>query len=325
MAETIEHQGMAADNTEIWLDQVARPRDYNELDWVNARSLLHPVVELADPTGEELLIDIGTGTGAVLRYVAPHVRHAIGVDVSKAMLAQIPADSAPNISLALADMRGHTAFPDGYADIVTTRMMLHDLLNPKGAIEESWRLVRPGGKLVAAEYVTDVCSPAAVEQTDAFEANLHPSSLIDEQHFGAPSEALVAFHRHLFGLKKEPDRFLWTAADFTELFSEVCGTDGTVSVSYSMTPFNSVGNWLGKSGFGTAVKQQGLLACLALPPDLQQELGLTITVHGSPVNPADQPEWTAQYAAASPEARETMGIDAKIHRVFANVMAEKKA
>jgi hypothetical protein len=62
-----------------------------------------------------------------------------------------------------------------------------------------------------------------------------------------------------------------------------------------------------------------------MPPEIQRELGLTITVDGQPIGLAEQAELAGRYASADPEAREAMGVDAKIHRVFANVVVKKKS
>jgi SAM-dependent methyltransferase len=322
MSEPSGHAAAVIDNTGIWLDAAQRPRDYNELDWVNARSLLQPVVELGQPAETDTYVDIGTGTGAVLRHVAPFVGRAIGVDISPAMLGRVDTKGYGNISLHQADMRGRTSFPDGFADLVTTRMMLHDLTDPKAAIAETWRLVRSGGRLVASEYVTDICLPQAVQQTDAFENGERDSSLINDALFSSPSPELVEFHRGLFALKNEPDRFLWTAEEFRHLFAVVC-YGGNVSMQRSMTPFNSVNNWLGKSGFGLGVKQNGILSCMELAPELRNELGLVITANGQPIEPSELPELAATYRRAGKDGREAMQVDAKIHRVFANVVVQR--
>src|SRR3989344_6892971 len=131
----------------IWLDAAQRPREYAGLDWVQAKSLLHPVLELAQPTDNDIVVDVGTGTGAVLSYLAPYAKAGIGIDISRPMLSQID-QSAGNVLIVNADARDAIPMPDEVADVVTTRMMLHDVQKPESAIAEAWRLVKPGGRLI---------------------------------------------------------------------------------------------------------------------------------------------------------------------------------
>ena len=306
----------------IWLDAAQRPREYAGLDWVQAKSLLHPVLELAQPTDNDIVVDVGTGTGAVLSYLAPYAKAGIGIDISRPMLSQID-QSAGNVLIVNADARDAIPMPDEVADVVTTRMMLHDVQKPESAIAEAWRLVKPGGRLIASEYVVDLASSDAIARTDAFEAGTTSSSIMSKDHFQAPSNSLVQLHRDLFTLKHEPERYLWTGSEFEELFQATCNEHASIENYFSVTPFNSVANWLGKSGFELSVKQNGLMLCMAAPDELKQEAGIVITQSGKPILQTEHPELMARYQDADSETRETMDIDAKIHRVFANVLVTK--
>lgn len=309
-------------DVDIWLDAAQRPREYAGLDWVQARSLLHPVLELAQPSDEDLVIDVGTGTGAVLSYLAPYVKMGVGIDISRPMLSQIDQTSG-NVHIVNADARDAIPLPDEVADIVTTRMMLHDVQKPESAIAEAWRLVKPGGKLIASEYVVDLANSEAIAQTDAFEAGATVSSIMSKDNFRAPSTGLVQLHRDLFTLKHEPERYLWTGDEFEELFQTNCYEHASIENYFSVTPFNSVANWLGKSGFELSVKQNGLMLCMLAPDELKQEAGIIITQFGTPVPPTEHAELVERYQATDSETREAMDLDAKIHRVFANIVVTK--
>lgn len=311
-------------NTDIWLDESQRPREYAGLDWVKARSLLHPFLELSAPKGDETLVDLGTGTGAILNYLAPHVGTAVGVDISSAMLSQV-SRLTERMALLQADARGAVALRSEAADIVTTRMMLHDLESPGDALREAWRLVKPGGKLIASEFVMQMAKPGAIGLTDSFEGGFSDTSLIPERFFAPPSQDVVDFHRELFTLKREPDRYLWTGQEFEEVCREACYGAAEVGLHFSMTPFNSVANWLGKSGFGLAVKQEGLMMHMATPPALKDELGLVISQAGEPVRSESHDQLLAAYFQAEEQQRESMEVDAKVSRVFANVVITKAA
>lgn len=305
----------------IWLDPSQRPREYTQLDWVNADSLLNPLLELAQPTEHDVLVDVGTGTGAVLNYFSPHIKTGIGIDISSSMLSQI--DSADHKLLVMnADARD-MPFADETVDIVTTRMMLHDLKQPGEVIAEMWRIIKPGGRLVASEYVVDLADPEAIEQTDDFEEGSVDSAIIDGKYFRAPSAAVLGLHRALFALKHEPERHLWTGEEFKELFISGCEGAESVENHFSVTPYNSVANWLGKSGFEAEVKQEGLIACLECPDEVKQELSMIITLGGEPISAEAQADLLARYRSAGSADREVFELDAKIHRVFANIVVTK--
>jgi len=115
------------------------------------RDALRVALELADVHRGERVLDVGTGTGALLRELARRnagPAQVIGVDRSHAMLSGacgLPA----SWRLIVADARA-LPFPDGSFSVVTVSCVLH-LLQPEdrtrvlGAIR---RVVRPGVRVV---------------------------------------------------------------------------------------------------------------------------------------------------------------------------------
>ena len=305
-----------------WVNPTRRPHGYGQLNWANNEIGLRAVLEMAAPKGmQELrgksLADIGTGTGLVVRYLAPHVAKAVGVDVSEPMLHQV--SPYPNLRLVAADST-RLPLPDESVDIVTTRMMLHGLPKPQAALKEAWRILRPGGRLVASEYVIDKCNENGVTQ-----ARQADTVFLDKSFFTEPSSEELDFHRQLFDLKHEPERFLWTANEFTKLVSNACPDAADVTTHYSLIPFNSVENWLSKSGQGDFVAPVGLLVCLL--PWNHPKYGVQVTdLDGKPLSEGKRDELA--YRCITALATNTMpdfqGVDAKIHRAFANVAVTKK-
>lgn len=121
-------------------------------DWQLAleRTALTAAAELAAIEPFELLLDVGTGTGGMLRRLAavqsPHF--ASGIDTEPRMLRQA-AQHSSSWPLVLADARWLPFLGESF-HIVTASYVLH-LLRPEAALQvlrEAWRVLRPGGRIV---------------------------------------------------------------------------------------------------------------------------------------------------------------------------------
>jgi ubiquinone/menaquinone biosynthesis C-methylase UbiE len=116
------------------------------------RPALQAAVELAAPRPEDRLLDLGTGTAALLRELArlpSRPREAVGVDTSPKMLGRARG-LPPGWRLELGDAQS-LPFADSSFDIVTATYLLH-LLDPHGVrnvLLEARRLLAGGGRFVA--------------------------------------------------------------------------------------------------------------------------------------------------------------------------------
>ena len=115
------------------------------------RPALAAAVALVDPHRDDDLLDVGTGTGALLRELARHAdypRKAIGVDPSARMLAKVPA-LPDGWTLETADAR-RLPFADDAFSVVTAAYLLHvvDAATRREIISECRRVLRAGGRLV---------------------------------------------------------------------------------------------------------------------------------------------------------------------------------
>ena len=115
------------------------------------RAALVAAVALAEPHRDDVLLDVGTGTGGLLRELArrrDQPRNVIGVDISAAMLAK--AHTLPNgWALETADAR-RLPFAEGTFSVVTAAYLLHvvDAAARRQIIRECHRVLRTGGRLV---------------------------------------------------------------------------------------------------------------------------------------------------------------------------------
>lgn len=315
---------------EEWLDPNRRPGLYNQLDWARDEAGLQAILDLASPNGigelnDKVLIDIGTGTGHVLTYIAPYVREAIGVDISPAMLQQ--ADLRQNVRLITADVTEKLALPDGSADVVTTRMMLHGLTNMAAvseAISEMWRLVRPGGRFIASEYVLDTNWVQSSEYLQQLLGKLPTLSVLS--NYVSDSNVGV-LNYGLFTAKGEPRRFLWTDDEFAELVVNICKTGvGEVIKKFCILQHNSVGNWLRNNGLSDRAVGFALMQCMWIPHWAKPLVGMQVSVGGNRLSFTEQDSYLydCMLQVAAGDVPDFNGLDVAMDRKFANVAVVKE-
>ncbi len=143
----------------------AEAADYfgrNAAQWDRLRSLHTDEAEVeaavlraAGPGPFRRLVDLGTGTGRMLRLLAPRAWAATGLDLSQSML-NIARAEAEAAGLAQAELRHgdifRTGLPDGAADLVIVHQVLHYLSDPAAALAEAARLLEPGGRLLVVDF-----------------------------------------------------------------------------------------------------------------------------------------------------------------------------
>jgi len=135
----------------------SRPVDWSRLagayNWQLSleRAALAAAVDLADPRRDDVWLDVGTGTGGLLRELArrpERPRVAIGVDDSAAMLGR--ARAVPlEWPLETGDAR-RLRFADGSFSVVSATYLLH-VVDPAARLQiiaEAHRVLETGGRFV---------------------------------------------------------------------------------------------------------------------------------------------------------------------------------
>ena len=106
------------------------------------------------------LLDIGTGTGRMLRLLSSRTNKAVGIDISPQMLrlarAQLSEAGLGKFSVRYGDMY-HLDFPNASFDTVTIDQVLTEAHEPLRVLEEASRLIRPGGNLILVAYQDEAC------------------------------------------------------------------------------------------------------------------------------------------------------------------------
>lgn len=115
------------------------------------------LVRLAAPAPADRALDVACGPGTLLLALAPFVRHAAGVDLTAAMLAQARqrvAEASPSGLVSL--VRGaaeRLPFRDGAFSLVVNTYALHHFGEPRLVLREMARVVESGGRVVISDLV----------------------------------------------------------------------------------------------------------------------------------------------------------------------------
>tara|TARA_R110002110_G_C13445391_1_gene716566 strand:- start:730 stop:1722 length:993 start_codon:yes stop_codon:yes gene_type:complete len=146
----------------IRADRAAAYFRANAEEWDRIRSLYVPEdkVEQAMLTfgirdDIELMADLGTGTGRMLELFGPKAKAGIGIDLSPEMLAlaraQLAEPALQHCSVRQGDLYD-LPMQDETVGLVTLHMVLHYLDDPAASIIEAARVLKPGGRLLIADF-----------------------------------------------------------------------------------------------------------------------------------------------------------------------------
>ncbi|MDX1649043.1 MAG: methyltransferase domain-containing protein [Myxococcota bacterium] len=124
---------------------------------------LEALIEVAAPRGDEQVLDLGCGTGHTALALAPRVARVVGLDLTGAMLVEArtlaDARGVANLRLPRGDVEA-LPFADGAFDLATCRYAAHHFPDPRRALAEAARVLRPGGRLLLHDVVAPE-TPAA--------------------------------------------------------------------------------------------------------------------------------------------------------------------
>jgi len=128
-----------------------RSEVYDKLDWVSKSEFMRMLLIECAPKADDIVLDVGIGTGAVASSLAPFVNEVIGIDISPDMIAHI-GRKLDDIKCRIMDVV-ELDFADDSFDLVTARMVFHHISDINKASRNIFRVLKPGGKLVLAEGV----------------------------------------------------------------------------------------------------------------------------------------------------------------------------
>jgi SAM-dependent methyltransferase len=163
-----------------------------------SRQAAEQVFKLAAIAPGQKVLDVGTGAGSPALEAAPHVGPSgriVGIDSAPSMIgaARRRAEELGIGNAEFFEMEGeHMSFPDGSFDVIISRYAYPHFTNASAAFRESFRVLRPGGRLAAAmhgavERNPYICAPIAA--LAAFHPN--PSPLTERGPFALHTPGLL--------------------------------------------------------------------------------------------------------------------------------------
>jgi len=116
-----------------------------------------------NPKRGERILDIAAGTGTSSVALSHTGAHVVAADFSEGMIKVGRERHAgnPNVEFVQADATA-LPFADGEFDAVTISFGLRNVVEPKKAIAEFYRVTKPGGRVVICEFSTPPFTPIRV-------------------------------------------------------------------------------------------------------------------------------------------------------------------
>jgi ubiquinone/menaquinone biosynthesis C-methylase UbiE len=117
---------------------------------------LSRMVEFAQLRGSERVLDAGCGAGHTALAFAPHVVEVVAYDLTPAMLDQVDKLATERGLLNIVTRQGDVEalpFENASFDWVVTRYSAHHWPQPIAALDEFYRVLKPGGRFLLSDIV----------------------------------------------------------------------------------------------------------------------------------------------------------------------------
>jgi ArsR family transcriptional regulator len=141
------------DRMRAFFDEVAGRFGRNYVPGKSWQAVAEALLRLLPPM---VIADLGAGEGAFSLLLAQRATKVIAVDNSARMIEvgreQAQRQGVKNLEYRLGDME-EVPIEDAAVDLVFFSQSLHHALHPERAVEEAWRILKPGGRIAILDLV----------------------------------------------------------------------------------------------------------------------------------------------------------------------------
>jgi ubiquinone/menaquinone biosynthesis C-methylase UbiE len=145
--------GKRKDKLRGYFDELAGRFGRNYVPGRSWKGLSEMFLKLMPPL---VVADLGAGEGTLSLLLTQRAQRVIAVDHSPKMLEYVVdiarKNGVKNLECRLGDLE-ELPLADGEVDLALLHQSLHHALHPLKAIEEAWRILKPGGRVVVMDLL----------------------------------------------------------------------------------------------------------------------------------------------------------------------------
>jgi ubiquinone/menaquinone biosynthesis C-methylase UbiE len=146
-----------------------------------ATALAERLGSLLSLSGDERVLDVGCGAGALAYAVAPVAREVVAVDSDVSMVEVARAHAPANVHVGLADGE-RLSFEAAEFDVSASLRTLHHTLHPDRLVAELVRVTKPGGVVLVVDQLAPVDKDEAQALNDFERARDASTSRVLPEH-----------------------------------------------------------------------------------------------------------------------------------------------
>jgi ubiquinone/menaquinone biosynthesis C-methylase UbiE len=159
----------------------------------------HEVIAALKLRPDEVVADIGAGSGYFTRRLSKHAGKVYAVDIDAKLLELTKKNSGPNVETVLA-APDDPKLPQASVDTIFICDVLHHIEGRPAYYAKLLRALKPGGRLVNIDFYTrdlPVGPPVAMKLSEAeVEAEMKAAGLqLAEKHDFLPHQYFLVFRR----------------------------------------------------------------------------------------------------------------------------------